>query len=190
MAVEIDEAQLAALQKGAALLQKLAADPKAKADFEKAVKAIHPEVRTEADVIEYARAPVIEEMKALREAMETRFKAEDDRRAKEAEDRQELDVNTAFNRLSERGYTDDGLAKIKDLMLSRRIADPEAAALLFDHQNPKPAAEGAHSWEPDYLTNDSASAQGGINVTELMANPEKWSDREVGKVLAELRRGD
>lgn len=182
---EVADADLAVLQNAYALLKEMQADPKAKRDFERAIKAVRPQVETEADVADRIAAPYVEQIKALEDKITARFSEEDTRRAARAEADQERSVSDAFTRLSEQGYTEDGLDKIKALMIDRRIPDPEAAAALFDKQNPKPPSD-TPSWEPNYWSNDPNLA---VNTKELFEDSERWADKEVGKVLHEMRKG-
>jgi hypothetical protein len=77
------------------------------------------------------------------------------------------------------------LDKIKALMVDRNIADPEAAAALFERMNPAPV-ESRSTWEPDTWNIKDDAVEN--DVKGLFADPDRWADREVGKVLADVRR--
>lgn len=188
MAVEIDEAELKGYQEAYKLLRKLQDDPKSRPAFEKAVKTHFPQVETTEERAEALAKPYVtrieEQLSKLSETVEGRFKSEDERAAKLREETQLADMESSFGRLRERGYTDDGIEKIKGLMVGRKIADPEAAAALFDRQNPPPA-EAAASWEPARWNLDENAV---ADTKALFDDPERWADREVASVLNDIRK--
>lgn len=175
------------LTEGLKLLQQMNANPKAKVDLERALKTVRPEVEIEEDVATRYTAPVREDVSKLQETVNTFIESQKARDAKADEDRTNDMIAGQFADLQKKGYTDEGMEKIKGIMVDRKIADPEAAALLFDKLNPKPVQENA-GWIPQQWEMDSTAPQG-VDTKALFANEDKWADAEVGKVLNEIRLG-
>lgn len=187
---EVPDAELAILRNSYALLRKMETDPRSKPSLEAAVKVHHPEVRTEADVAAEATAPILEPIKASLEKINARFEAEDAKAVERQQTADEANLSTAFANLRSQGLTEAGEAKVKELMVSRNIADPEAAFALFERNNPKPAAD-APSWQPDgWDFSTTTPSQGATRDLEgLYANEDKWADQEAALTLNEIRVG-
>lgn len=182
--VEIDEAQLQGMQRAVALLEKLNNSPKARSHLEKAVKAEFPDVKTQDEQIEEIAAPHVAKINEAVEALNKRMADMDARERKIAEDEADNKLIAAFGRLKGQGYTEEGLAKIAGLMTERRIADPEAAAALFDRMNPKPPPEVPGAWEPQNWNIDQNAV---TDTAALFKDEERWADAEVGRVLQDVR---
>lgn len=177
----------AVLQESFKLLNQMNSDPVAKRALEQAIKKVRPEVEIEADIAERYAAPVREDVTKLT-AQFTEFMDSQKKRDADAAERATNDtIAGQFADLAKEGYTVEGIEKIKTIMVDRKIADPEAAALLFDKLNPKPVQENP-GWIPQAWDVDS-TAGGGIDTKALFANEERWADAEVGKVLNEIRIG-
>lgn len=184
---EIDETELTQLRRAHALIEKLAGSPKSRRHFERAVKEEFPDVRTQEEEAEDMARPYVAKVeqtaKELREELDA-IRAE---KAKAAEDAADSALYSSFLRLKDQGYTDEGMQKIAAIMKDRNIADPEAAAALYDRQNPRQAEPAPSSWEPArWNIGDDAV---GPDTKALFENPDKWADLETGRVLAELRSG-
>jgi hypothetical protein len=181
---QISEEDFATLVRARDFLQEAATKPETRRAFEKMAKALRPDIQTTEDLAAEAAAPYLDEMKASQKRMDDWI---EEQRAKEkaAEDAAaDRKLNDAFGRLQADGYTAEGLEKIKKMMMDRNIPDPEAAAALFDKMNPKPM-EGVSSWEPDHWDFEANAVD--RDVKGLFSNPDKWADREVYSVLAEMR---
>lgn len=182
--VEIDDGQLQGMQRAVALLEKLNQSPKARRHLEQAVKAEFPDIQTQDEQVEALAAPYIEKVEAVSKKLEDRLAAIDARERAEQEAAADNALIASFGRLKSQGYTEEGLAKIATLMTERRIADPEAAAALFDRMNPKPPPETPASWEPQSWNIDQNAV---VDTKALFTDEDRWADAEVGKVLAEVR---
>jgi hypothetical protein len=183
--VVIDEAQLNALTAAQKLLEQINSDPKTRPLLTKAIKAHYPNTRTDEDVAEEVARPYIEKVEATASKLEEMFSKIAEREAKDSEARALSQLESSFSRLkSTYGYNDEGIDKIKALMVDRSIPDPDAAAALFERQNPKPT-EVRSSWEPDSwnLREDAVA----VDVQGLFADPDRWADKEVGKILFDIR---
>ena len=171
--VEISDQEYHALREGYALLDRLLKNPKTARKTESAIKEIHPDVVTSDDVA----APYVGEFKEFAKKVEDRWKKEDDAKV-------DSEFNKAFDRLKESGYTEEGIEKIKKLMVERKIPDPEAAAALFDKQNPAPKKIPStlmpSSWGVGRVEKDDDS------MKQLYSSPEDWSEKEAIKVFQEI----
>ena len=96
---------------------------------------------------------------------------------------QDAEINAAFGRLREQGYTEEGIGKIKQLMVERKIADPEAGAALFDKINPaKPLEHSGFqptSWNFGGMGNDEPDTK------MLFENEDLWAEKEAMKIIRE-----
>lgn len=181
---EVDEAELASYQRAVTLLEQLNGNPKARTHLERAVKAQFPDIKTQEEQIEEYAAPHMAKVNETVEALNKRLADLDARERKQAEDAADYALLSSFQRLKAQGYTDDGISKIAGLMTERKIADPEAAAALFDRMNPKPPPETPSAWEPQHWNIESNAV---VDTKALFTDPDKWADAEVGKVLADVR---
>lgn len=185
--VEVDQSELEGLRRARMLLEQLNGSSKARPLFERAIKAEFPDVVTQEEQAEQLAQPFIQRVTDVEKKLEERLAAIDAKEAAAREKAADAELHGAFDRLRQAGYTNEGLGKIAALMADRNIPDPEAAAALYDRQNPKPVEAPPSSWEPqswNYSGEDPA-----INVKELFGNPDAWADKEVGKILADVRRG-
>lgn len=185
MAIEIDESELKVLQASKQLLEQINGDPKTRSLLTKAIKAHYPNTRTEEDIAAEVAQPYVDEVKGISAKLQEQLDALNAERAENAKQRGLNEMQEAFDRLRKsNGYNDDGINSIQKLMVDRNIADPEAAAALFERLNPPPA-QTRSSWEPN-LWNFKEDAVD-YDVQGLFANPEKWEDAMIGKVLTEER---
>lgn len=179
---ESDYNQLVAAKK---LLEQLNADPQSRKHLTAGIKKHYPNVRTDEDVAEEVARPHVEKVEAHLSKMEEMMAKLAEREAKDAEARTLSQLETQFSRLKKSyGYNDEGIDKIKALMVDRSIPDPDAAAALFERLNPAPV-ETRSSWEPDSwdLRNDAVET----DVQGLFSDPDRWADKEVGKILLDIR---
>ena len=185
MSVELTDDQYASFQKAMAFLQEASTNPQTRRQFEKVAKVLHPSIETTEDIAEAYAEPVRAELKETQSKIDAFLTAQAERDAKAIESAADRDRDEAFGRLKAEGYTEDGLERIKSLMVDRKIADPEAAAALFDRQNPKPMEPMGGSWEPDHWNIRENAVE--RDVTKLFESPDKWADQEVYNVLNEMR---
>jgi hypothetical protein len=186
----IPDEQLDALVKAGQLLQTLQSNPHALAHLEAAVKVVNPNVETSAEVAARQARPLIEpleqQLQAVQQKLDQRIAADDERESNRQSALAEASMSQSFRRLQDNdGYTTDGIEKIKQLMVDRNIADPDAAAALFDRMNP-PAKQEQAAWEPQHWNLQDNAVEG--DVKSLFADPDKWADNTVGQVLLEERR--
>lgn len=172
---EISEEELTLLRSARGLLDQLMTSPKTKKNIQSLVKTLHPNVVTDEDQAAEVLGPVREEIEALK-------KWKQDREDKDIEGQ----FDAKFKALRGEGFTDDGIEKLKKLMVDRQIPDVEAAVALFERQNPAPKET------PDALRSRGWAdiPQGSEDtVKELMADESAWARKEAGKVFDEIRNG-
>lgn len=185
---EINDAELEVLRRSHNVLMKLNGDPKSRGYLETGLKVHFPDVVTEEEAGQRLVAPQLEAFKAevvapltnaLNEFNESR-KAEQERTATQQ-------LTTTFDELkASRGFTDDGIERVKKLMVERNIADPLAAAALFAEQNP-PASQEAPGFMPSHWNIDQTVTD--IDVKGLFENEDKWADNMAVHTLNEIRVG-
>lgn len=187
MPVELSDEQYAVLTKASQFLTEAAQSPATRREFERMAKKLRPDIETTDDIAAAAAAPYIEQIETSNRRLDDFLTAQQKRDQDAVDAQADHARDEAFGRLKAEGYTEDGIEKITRLMIERNIADPEAAAALFDRQNPKPL-EGHASWEPDsWNIRDEAVDR---DVSGLFENEDKWADREVANVLNEIRMGN
>lgn len=184
--VEVDEAELGKFRTAYALVEKLG-QGKTRGRLLGLIKEAQPNaVIPEVD----AAAEVMEEIRKRDERLAKLEKdAEDDRAARAKErDTATLDGNIAKGRkmLIDAGYTDEGIAGVEKIMTERGITDYEAAAALFDREQPKaePIAGTSYSgnrWDWTRPAEDDKTGQ------NWLKDPIGQSQREVQGWLADQR---
>lgn len=147
--------------------------PKTKRDLQKLVKTVHPNVVTDDDLAEPTIAPLkaeLEELKAFKKKYE--------------DDQIESQFTSKFDQLKKDGWTEDGIEKLKDLMVKRQIPDVDAAAALFERQNPAP-----RPLSPAIKSNDwNIGDPGDDKFKRLLEDPDRFARDEAAKVLNEVQQ--
>ena len=73
-----------------------------------------------------------------------------------------------------RGYTDDAMQRLDDMMKEREIYDYEAGDLLFAAKNPKPSDGSTDYGSSHFWEHEKQPA-----FKEIAADPEKWGFNEI-----------
>lgn len=189
---EVSDAELTILRNAHGLLQRMDRDPKTKPLLERAIKVFHPEVVTAEESAQASFAPMLEPVTAAMTKIQERLDADAAERQAAVERQAEQSLESTFAGYQKaHGLTDEGVNSIKELMVKRHIADPEAALALWNQQNPKPVTEGAPAWQPEGWDLASAGNNvGGVRDLEgLMKDPDGWADKEAAIVMNEIRVG-
>ncbi len=186
--VEIDEAELLAQKQGIEALQKMLGHKEARTLVLQAQKLVNPDVAIpEID----AAAPILEEVKALKEQIETDKKEVAEAKAKEEEETKLAKITTKWGdgrkKAEEAGYTEEGLAQLEKYMEAHGIADHEIAMPSFEKKNPlpEPAETGGttfHSLGPQ--TEESPDLK---PLFESAGQSESWLRDMTDKALKETR---
>jgi hypothetical protein len=168
---EFSDEQARVLLGSQQLLDKLLKNPKTKRETEKLVKTLYPDTVTTEDIAK----PYVERI----DGMEKRF----DAFMKKMEgDEADSKFNKQIEALKKRGFSDDGIEKIKELMVKKLIPDAEVAADHWEKQNP-PKSQAPSSFQP---------ANWGIgaktddpSLKELFTDPDAWAEKEAQRAWDE-----
>lgn len=185
---EIADEELAVLKRSHEVLLKLN-QPTTRPMLEKALKTHYPDIQTEEDQATRLLEPQLKKLQdeviaPLAETVNA-FKTE----REQAQERATAErLENAFGRLkADEGFTDEGLEQIKKLMVDRSIADPDAAAALFNKLNPPPPQEAA-SYQPQQWTLESATGPG-VDVAMLFQDEDRFEQQMIASTLNEIRVG-
>jgi hypothetical protein len=183
---EIDDGALQQLQQAYLLLDKMNRDPKARTHVENALKAVMPEYQTEDERVSVLAKPYIEQVEGVSKRLEERL-AEIDKREQEAKDATErASIERGFADLLSKGYTDEGIEGVKKTMVDLGLANVNAAAVIYEHNQPKAPVEiDVSSIEPDHFAFEGES-EGKAN--DWFTDPERASRKAIAETLNELRR--
>ena len=119
------------------LLDALGNNPKTRAKALELIKEVLPNFSIpEVDVPKHATALIDQKMKAVTEKLEALEKKEQDEKTKKSAQSIDELIASGRKQLKKEGYSDEGIDKIEKLMQDRGLTDYEAAASLFDRQNP------------------------------------------------------
>lgn len=126
-----------------------------------------------------AAQPVLNEVTALKQEIQTLTQRLENEKA-------DAKLQASFDRLSrERGITNDGLEKIKTLMVEKAIADPDAAADHWEKLNPKP-----DPIQPaGYVGSSFMDVEGDKELEPWLQNEDRASDQAIAEVINEYRSG-
>lgn len=161
---EIEDGQLRVLQGAQSLLDKLLKSPKTRRATEKLIKEHYPETQTTDDLA----APYVEKLDGLEKKLDAFLKKNED-------DKAESDFQGQLNQLRDRGYTDEGLEKIKKLMKEKTIPDAIVAADHYEKLNPpvqqQPSMLSPSDWGFGRKTDDK-------NLELLFKDEDAWAEQE------------
>ena len=137
--IEMSEDEARALKGSKALMDQLLKNPKTRRDTEKLVKTLYPETTITDDIA----APYVEDIKELRTEFKAFLKSQEDQKI-------ESKFNGQLQQLRDQGYTEDGLDKIKKLMVDESLPNALAAAAYYEKQHPpepmEPSALSPSDW--------------------------------------------
>jgi hypothetical protein len=184
MATELTDEEAAATKRLFDIVRAIGNNPDARKHFERSLKVLDPKISTSDDVVESVRAPLQEQIDAMRKERDEERAAAAEQAKKDAEESALARLTDSFGRLREQGLTDDGETKVRELMKERGIYDPEAAFALFEKQNPRPTAEQS-AWVPDRW---QSPVDGMPNAKEWFQDEDRAADDAIGKILAEERK--
>lgn len=172
--VQVDEDQLKLLATARNLLAQLTDNPKTKRRVEAAIKELHPQVQTSDELAE----PYVKPLQEKIDALEKRLQEDDDRKVTDR-------YMAQFGALKDQGFTDDGVEKIKKMMVDRNIPDVDAAVALFERQNPKqpeaPQGLRSNAWTLGDAETDKDK------MDRLMKDETQFARDEAVTVLNEFR---
>lgn len=168
---ELTDDQLKVLTGSKALLDKLLQSPKTRRATEKLIKEHYPETQTTDDLAE----PYMEEVKGLRKDFDD-FRKE--LKGKTLDDALASDIAT----LRGQDWTDEGIEKLKKLMIDREIPSIIDAAAVWEKRNPpraqEPSIMAPNDWGFGRKTDDP-------DLKLLFEDEDAWAEREAHKAWSE-----
>jgi len=171
---EISEEQLRILQGSKALLDKLLVSSKTRRQTEALIKEHFPDTQTSDDFAE----PYVAEVRGLRKDLDE-FKKE--LKGNKLDDRLAADI-VHLKTDSGGNWTDDGIEKLKKLMIEREIPSILDAAAVWDKRNPpkpqEPSIMAPSDWGFGRKTEDK-------DLKLLWEDEDAWADQEARRVWAE-----
>ena len=171
---EIDDAELDTLRKARGLLDGLLRDPKTKRAVEREIKKLHPETVITDDF----DAPVLDEIRAIGAKVDGFLKAQNDAVV-------DGTLATAFDSLRrDSGYTDEGIEKIKAIMIERKVPDPMVAAAYYEKNNPPPKPQVPSSFNGMGWGIGAATEEPDTKL--LFDDEDAFAEQEAGRFFQEL----
>jgi hypothetical protein len=162
---EISDAEYRQLTAARTLLATMAQRPDTKRATERIIKHLIPQFTTSDE----QQLPIIQEVARTSKRMDKLVQDQEN-------DKIDASLKQSFQRLSDAGYTEDGIGEIKKLMIDRRIPDPEAAAALWDkRRTPSPQVPSALAparW------NFGGSPGDDKDLELLWKDEDAWADKE------------
>ena len=170
--VEMSAEEAKILRGSKALMDNLLKSPKTRRDAEKLVKTLYPETTTTDDLAE----PYVKKIDGLEAKFDAFLKAQ-------ADEKLDSKFNQQLNELrTTRSYTEDGIEKIKKVMLDKGIPDAIAAADHWERQNPPTVNVESNfaptDWGFGRKTDDK-------DLTLLFSDEDAWAEQEARKVWQE-----
>lgn len=165
---DISDAEYRQLAAARTLLGTMAQRPDTKRATERIIKHLIPQYTTSDE----HQMPIIEEVARTSKKVDKLVQDYENSKIDEG-------LKQSFQRLSDAGFTEDGIGEIKKLMIDRRIPDPEAAAALWEKkQAPRsqvPSALAPARW------NFGGSPGDDKDLELLWKDEDAWADREAIK---------
>lgn len=172
MPVELSDDEARVLRGSKALLDKLLANPKHKRGLERMAKDVEPSLVTTDDVLE----PVESEIKELRKEFKEYLTTQ---KGRELDSKLEQGISYLKK---ERDFTDEGIEKLKKLMVDKEIPDIVVAADHWERQNPpkqqEPSIVAPTDWGFGRKSDDT-------DWNELFADEDAWAEKEARRAWAE-----
>lgn len=184
---EVSDDDLTVLQRGFRLLQTLNGHPDARPLLEKALKAVDPKIQTTEEQAHAVMAPALVEVTRLTEELKAERDARTQAEKARVEAEEQANYEGAFRRMRDgaEGLTAEGEEEVRKIMVERKIADPEAAFLVFQKNNPK-IDTSRPSYLPDTWNFQDDAVENDIGL--LWERPDRWADQMIPKILADERR--
>lgn len=170
----IDSAVLAELQGAYKVARELMNNPKTK----ERAQALVREVAPNAPLPEHdLRKSFEEKLGAMQKTIDDLTKSQKDRSESEEFQRKWDAASSKY------GLTEEGQKKALELMTERKIADPEAGALLFNSLNPPQEPITSSAWAGSTLFDTGKDSE----LAGWFSDPGKKRDEEIAKVFSERR---
>lgn len=184
--VEVDEEEYRVAANVMALYNKLTSDPKAKKEFQRAVKAVRPDYQTEEDAAEALAAPYVEQLKATQKELADFRAAQEAKEAKAKEQNDDADLSSRLRRVqSAYNFTEEGMKRLTDTMISRKISNPEDAAKLIEFEKPK-TAQGSAFESSRWMVDAKETANGRPSFADWVNNTEASVQSELTAAMNDI----
>lgn len=183
---EIDETELVALRNNSSLLAKAMANPKAREQVLRGLKAANPDLPIpELD----AKAPMMEELEGFGKTLkEMRDEMKADKEAREQEKnlaKLQTQWGEGRSKVARQGYAGESLEALEKFMEEKGVADHEVAAAAFEKMHPVSKPVEYNSGKFDFFArkiDDNDALQ-----KKLWNNDPSYIDDATDQVLRELR---
>jgi len=165
--VEMTAEEARLLRGSKTLMDQLLKNPKTRRDAEKLVKTLYPDTTTTDDIAE----PYVKEIQTVKAELEE---------FKRSRDNEKIDgkLNKQLDQLRADGYTEEGLEKIKELMVKESLPNALAAAAFWEKLNPKTVTASSAFQPTDWgfgrKTEDA-------DLKLLFEDEDAWADKEARK---------
>jgi chemotaxis protein histidine kinase CheA len=162
--IEMSEEEARTLRGSKTLMDNLLKSPKTRREAEKLVKTLYPETTTTDDVVE----PYVQKIDALEKRLDEYLKGQEGK---------ELDskFNQQISQLREEGYTEEGIEKIKKLMVDEQLPNALAAAAYWEKKNPPKPAENSNFAPTDWGFGRKTEDK---NLNLLFQDEDAWAEQE------------
>ena len=171
---EVNDQELAQLRGAKALLEKITTG-KTRREAEQLIKKVVPEVNTTDDVLE----PYVSQITALDKKI-------DDFINHSKGERLDAKLARGINKLrSDRDYTDEGIEKLKKMMVDKQIPDIEVAADHYERLNPPVQQEPSLISPTSWGFGRDVDGPDKESVAALFKDEDAWADREAQKAWSE-----
>lgn len=185
-AVEIDETELVALRNNSSLLSKALANPKAREQVLRGLKAANPDLPIpELD----ARAPMMEELEGFGKTLkDMRDEMKADKEAREQEKsmaKLQSQWGEGRSKVAKQGYAGESLEALEKFMEEKGIADHECAAAAFEKMHPQTKPIEHNTGKFDFFArkiDDNDALQ-----KKLWTNDPSFVDDATDQILREIR---
>ncbi len=188
--IEVEESELAALQRVNKFAESALGNPKTRADMLRIQKTLNPDaVIPELDATE----SVMSVVKSLKDEIAADREARKKEADTEAETRRNATLAAKMQAgqefLAKKGYNADGIKKIEDLMLAENIGSYAAGLALFEQMNPPAAPSDSSrtsrfgaSFDDNFQASDDYKA-----LWESQGQDENWLQQSLATVRKEFR---
>lgn len=184
--VEVDEEQLVPYQRLMALYNKMSADPKAKKNLQRAIKEVAPDYQTEEDAAEALAAPYVEQLRETQKKLDELQKSLAEKDAKSKESTDDADLTQRLRRVqSQYNFTEEGMKRLTDTMITRKIANPEDAAKLIEFEKPK-TPQGSSYESSRWMVDATETANGRPSFADWVNNTEATVQKEIAGAMNDV----
>lgn len=170
--VEMSAEEAKILRGSKALMDQLLKNKDTRRTTEANIKKLYPDTTTTDDLAE----PYVKKIDGLEAKLDKFLKAQEDEKLDSKFNQQLNELRTT------RSYTEDGIEKIKKVMLEKNIPDAIAAADHWERQNP-PTVNVESNFAPTDWGFGRKTEDADLNL--LFSDEDAWAEREARRVWQE-----